>query len=229
MEKEIKMKTHFKVYDPYGDFRKNPEKVKSLVKLYPRSQRPLAEKAAELVLKMKLSRAEFLAQKTMKIARIMDQLQSKFSKTQKKEDPAVVIDVGLTGSEGFDPFHYVASYGGITLALSNVLILDKDVAWINFTFPNGLPPGYYGIWLSWLPFSGQKECKIKCGAGANPVSAVNPNTTIVKSTVPASSSLLSGIDMAWEIVSTNERVIFCIANASGEYLACLGVTMIGIF
>ncbi len=224
------MKTNLLAYDTYEDFRKNPKKLESLIKMYPKSERPLVEKAAELMLGMRFSHAEFDAHRTMKMANALNELQTRFSKTHQKEDPALFIDVGLTGKQGSDPFPYIASYGQVSLALPQFVVLSKDAGRVNFTFPHGLPVGTYGIWVYWYPVSGQQECKIRCVSWANPCSSIKPLQPVDKNTVPDTGGLLpNGIDMIWDVVAPNEHASLCIKNNSGEYLACLGTCLLGVY
>ena len=233
------MKSKPFVYDPYEGFRKNPRKLASFIKMYPKPERPLAEKAAKVMLSMSFGKAELAAQRAIKKAESLKELQKRFSRTGQKEDPYILIDVGPTGMEGSDPFPYVVSYGGVLLSLPQLAILEKlasltkgpaPAGFINFTFPYGLPVGQYMVWVYWYPISGQQECKICCYSYSQPELAIKPSQGVNKSTAPDSYEYFtSGIDMFWEVVAPNQSASLCIKNANNECLACLGATLLGSY
>jgi len=229
------MKTKTKLYDPYEKFRGNPEAQESVIKMYGKSQQPLARLAADVILQRKFHPAESEAQKTLRIARLLERLQTEFSKKFEKSDPAFLIEVPLLGSEGTidindDKKPYSTCWAGVRLIWPNpnILVLDKDDGGLNFLFLEGLPLGVYGVWLDCGTFV-QKEVKIWCLGTADPTSAINPNTPVEKYTVPQTEQLLSGIDMVWEIKEADKPVSLCIMNHSGENLICKGAALLGCY
>ncbi len=145
---------------PKGDylegFRRDPKKLEALLALYPDDLRPRAKKLAEFFLKEELVPAEILAQQTLKIAQIHQELLAKFSKSKKDSDPTYIFDIngGASGIKPF-PYHFVlenctaiytppASSGGSDFLGYGFGKWSR----ILLTFTQGLPVGEYSLLIN---------------------------------------------------------------------------------
>ncbi len=229
------------MYESLKSLRRDPKEARAFADLFPKAERPVANRITDLLLKVEFRRSQLEAERIQHLARLIEHLKNKHAEKTKQEDDAVVLQIGTSSIDGDDPSlgPYTASYVGVALALPELVVLSPATSGhcgggIILTFAKAsegnrrLPKGTYCFWVDLHPVSEAKKPKIACYAGST--SEVIPKDSVEKEIVIGDpSQLLSGMDMSWELTADADRTIFQIKNNSYDYLACLGVSMIAIF
>jgi len=223
----MKMEKEQKFLDPLQDFRDKPKKLKAFIDSLPKSERALAERCVKLQLEIKSNLEELKAQRIIRKANAIEQLKAQ---SKQKSDPFFLLEFVSSPITGIieDMYSYLGTYHHPSLILPEFLIFPNGGG-VLFMF-NGLPVGTYLFYVDWYMVTGQKKCKIECRSHSTPLTAVSPQGTIVKYTEePTPGQLFSGMDMVWNVIAPNDGLHFCITNVSDEYIASVGVFLLGLY